>query len=1104
VELGRAYVKDKQRSLHPEWPLSRRLAKAGHSSRSGDLGEVLAAALYRRRLGAHVPFRKLQLKPQGNATVQSSDVLALFPDGPDFAPVTIEVKGRVSPAVPSLLRELRNSAEIVSEDYLREAWVTGVSLMDDHPDHQRHFALSAAYHLAQLQEPDRRQRPHARHAVLVLGSDNVTSDKAVEAFGDRPPISELHVVLVPGMREFRDSVFEVAGRLKFGDLADGVPRLLAAERPTPGVTAPASSEEAARVARATLPRRFATVVETALWYLADWDGLGLARAKDGAAHPDPLVRGLCDILAGAEGRGAATLAGTSLSKFGDAAKRAIRLELGEDTFARQAGECAALIADPEEDQAARYTAAALLHRLPRHPLTMAAAKGADGPTVRYVVDQLTTVGRYALWPSQAAAVEGGLLDSGQPSLAVKMPTSAGKTALIQLVAAQSLDAPGEPTVAVLAPTKALVSQLTRDLRTVLPDGIPVTSSHGGLDYDIAGPQAGDVLSPGTVTVMTPERFDLEWRRAATEEDHPGLDHLRLLIVDEAHLIHQRTRGASLELGIARALRHGVRVVLLSSQFSDLEQIQDWIRGGTVESEWRPTWLDRMVYTRDEDETAGHLCKENGDREHALDLKPTPGSKEPGCPPRRPDETAELAVRQADGGLVVVYSNQRNWIGGLVEAVHARFGPLEPRKPALDELAGSVEASHADVAAYLRDGIGLHHGHLSRAARAAVETAARRRLLRCVVCTSTLLEGIDFPTRSVIAAYPPEKMGRPEIARMRNLAGRAGRGGLFTSGLFTVMTFNQSKADKWLAAFRAKLPAADSALELALRELMNATHRLGKIHAVDKVVDALLLSAFAEGAVADGDLRTVLERELGRTLWFSTTHPSEQERIFRNATVRARHVFGAVSNPQVIKAFYRSGLPLGSCMALRQAIQGQQAAITEAILDPSADHDELLIRLATQVAPTAIDPLQWHELDQGQLAGALRGWLSGRPIADLEESFATLWPKVTGNPLENLLPWVLTGIVDILAALEGRDEVRDQAHRRLGMSRLRYGVPDEALCNLVQGGHDRVRVTQLAQDVKREASAFSIAVTGLQALVEARLAADTHIRQYRASQADAPR
>lgn len=149
------------------------------------------------------------------------------------------------------------------------------------------------------------------------------------------------------------------------------------------------------------------------------------------------------------------------------------------------------------------------------------AKGATGIAVRHVVGQMRQLGRHAFWPSQAEAVRGGLLDPAQRSLAIKMPTSAGKTTLMQLVAADTIDRHTDGVVAVVAPTRALVSQLYRDLRDGLPVDVDVRSSHGGLDYDTDLPSSGGVLDGPGVAVVTPERLDLDWRRAMTDDG--GID-----------------------------------------------------------------------------------------------------------------------------------------------------------------------------------------------------------------------------------------------------------------------------------------------------------------------------------------------------------------------------------------------------------------------------------------------------------------------------------------------------------------------------------------------------------------------------------------------------
>jgi RecG-like helicase len=79
-----------------------------------------------------------------------------------------------------------------------------------------------------------------------------------------------------------------------------------------------------------------------------------------------------------------------------------------------------------------------------------------------------------------------------------------------------------------------------------------------------------------------------------------------------------------------------------------------------------------------------------------------------------------------------------------------------------------------------------------------------------------LEGVDFPTKTVIAAYPPQTRGRAEVGKLRSLAGRAGRGGRFSSATLIVMSDDQTQAAKWMRAFTAELPPTRSALTDARR------------------------------------------------------------------------------------------------------------------------------------------------------------------------------------------------------------------------------------------------------------------------------------------------
>lgn len=1078
--LAAAYVTSKSRWAHPDALVAPRLPAPGSTARKGDFGEIVAATLYSQRLGRHVPFQKLEVKTVRGATLQGPDLLGLTVTGAgESDPVLVEVKTRVTVSPAEVLRDISKNVGRVTEDYLISAWAAGVALMEAHPDDQKAYALSAAHHLARLVDPTGFYPDHAHHAVVVTAKDNLAVSKVNEHWGEDPPVAELHVVVVEDLERTIDDLYEAAGKLSYSDVASGAPHLLGRRAHLPGLSAPVSSSAAAALVAASAGSRTLGLCEAALWHLADWDGMGTARARTIAdVETDPRIRGLARILTGAIGGARGDLRDTELDGFAGAVQAALALEADAAELLARTETVASSLAAPDVAQAVNYIGAAVAHRLPRHPLKLTAAAGSGGHNVRHLVGQMERHGRHALWPSQAAAIAGGLLDRGQPSLAVRMPTSSGKTALIELLVADALDLPGDSTVAVLAPTKALVAQLTRSLRDALPDTESVRSSHGGLDFDTEEPSAIGILAERGVAVMTPERFDLEWRRAVTGDEQASLDKLRLLIVDEAHLIYESSRGARLELGVARALRRGVRVVLVSSQFAAPAELAKWLGGRSIESDWSPAWLRRYVYYRSADAFAGIRQADTGGPEVVLELKPSAKSRGSGCPRSRPAEAAALAEMEHGDGLVVIYTNERARVTKLVGEVRRRFGEWPAADLVLLELADTIKGADPDGAELLRAGIGLHHGDLPRIVRQAVETAARKNLLRCVVCTPTLLEGVDFPTRTVVAAYPPgTRRGAVEIARLRNLAGRAGRGGRYTYGTLVVMAGDEMGGEKWLSAFRAQLPPTRSALTNALEHLRRvagslATLDLGDAQRSVDAIDGLVLAAVAEGAATDGDLRTALEEALGRTLWYATTHPSTRDYTLRVATTRALHVHGVVGDRRWSRAFYRSGLPLPSCIALRDALSSNASRFEHAMDSDAVDPDQWLLWLATAVAPRAKEISRWATLPAAELRDTLGRWLAGEAVEAISSAHPEVWPGLERD-LETRLPWVLTGAIEFAATHVGRDDLRDVAHRRLAIARLRYGVPRVELCNVVRGGHDRVLATQLAAEYQAEPSALRL-------------------------------
>ena len=178
------------------------------------------------------------------------------------------------------------------------------------------------------------------------------------------------------------------------------------------------------------------------------------------------------------------------------------------------------------------------------------------------------------------------------------------------------------------------------------------------------------------------------------------------------------------------------------------------------------------------------------------------------------------------------------------------------------------------------------------------------------------------------------------------------------------------------------------------------------------VDAVILEAIAEGATVDGELRQDLEALLARTLWYQGAHPALRDFVLTRAAQRAERLRGAVPPGPWASAFYRTGLPVRSCLALRDALVGRATELAEHLQDSAGDHDALLLALATRIAPAARELCAWADLDTAVLHNVLKQWMDGASVDQIAAAHPDAW-DVVADRLDSLLPWVLTATVEFL-------------------------------------------------------------------------------------------
>lgn len=427
-----------------------------------------------------------------------------------------------------------------------------------------------------------------------------------------------------------------------------------------------------------------------------------------------------------------------------------------------------------------------------------------GETPRKFARLLTERGRpnpvIELWPSQQEALKKNLLDPYRRAVLVEMPTSAGKTLLAKfsIIQTKALNPNGK--IMYIVPTRALVNQVTMDLRSDFKDFDPKIIVEQAVPAFELNPTEERLLAGETdILVTTPEKLDLLIRKA-----HPITEDIALVIADEAHNISDHNRGARLELllGTLKRERAGARFLLLSPFLPNDNELVHWLGEDQalppIGVDWKPS---RTV--------VGLLQIKGRGNKKAFYFETLPAAKSL-------DITAGNKIRIADEELVDGRpSKQRYTIAGT--KVFIKRGAVlilcRGRGTALNrarQIAQTMERINAHntvvqtvckfieielgpntpLIELLYRGVAYHHSGLSQEARLLIEGLIKKDLVKVICGTTTLAQGVNFPISTVIIeSLVKGTSEKITYSDFWNVAGRAGRALMDTTGIVAFPTTN---------------------------------------------------------------------------------------------------------------------------------------------------------------------------------------------------------------------------------------------------------------------------------------------------------------------------
>ncbi|WP_099495839.1 ligase-associated DNA damage response DEXH box helicase, partial [Stenotrophomonas maltophilia] len=274
----------------------------------------------------------------------------------------------------------------------------------------------------------------------------------------------------------------------------------------------------------------------------------------------------------------------------------------------------------------------------------------------------------------------------------------------------------------VTPLRALASDTARALQTVV-DGL-------GLGWRV-GLRSGDASNrerrqarEGRIDVLvtTPESLAL---LLSYPDTLPRMRRLRCVVVDEWHELLGNKRGVLLQLNLAvlRQAAPASQLWGLSATLGNLDEARDVLLPGQPDAPIVQGVRPRAVSVRS--------------------VLPDPGEHFPWAGHLGLAQLPRVleALMQARSSLL--FTNTR----AQAELWHQALAAVWPEEP---------------------DTLALHHGSLDPALRQQVEDGLRAGALRCVVATSSLDLGVDFPEVEQVL-----QLGSPKgVARLRQRAGRA--------------------------------------------------------------------------------------------------------------------------------------------------------------------------------------------------------------------------------------------------------------------------------------------------------------------------------------------
>ena len=616
-----------------------------------------------------------------------------------------------------------------------------------------------------------------------------------------------------------------------------------------------------------------------------------------------------------------------------------------------------------------------------------------------------------LYPQRAAVLERGLLDPASRAAVVSMPMSSGKTLMAELKIVQAVREAPLSWVAYVAPTRALVNQAASRLRRDLKDlKITVEKMSGALDLDEFEQNMIGSNRRFNVLVLTPEKMSMMIRRCGDLRES-----LSLAVIDEAHNLSEDQRGLRLEMLLATLKSDPSTSLLLLTPFiPNVEQVARWLdpeaaktidldmtwrSGDSVVGLYYPTGSKKSVYTNFLPllyaPSAGTASRKIENRELKIcdvELSDYTMSKIKGT---KYVLTSIVAHQLAARGNVLVLAptvpdtwKMAKELGRLMPERHE----LDERLSLVKKFIGAELGRDFPLVGYLDRGVGVHNAGMPEEVRQLVEWLMEENLIKVLVSTTTLAQGVDFPVSSVLISSLSKAATGMRPHEFWNIAGRTGRVGQNGAGFVGIAASGQNTPDALRAARFVKKQVGDTVSKM--KKLAEEIAKGADLHTLaSDPVWSSFVQYISHMYTQSNDLRDFASRiefHLRNTYGYQHLEPNSQQ-----ALTRAVDEYGKLLDGK--KAFSRlsnmTGFSPETAEAVSESVESmkmQGSDWTVSGMFGNSSRLEALVRTMTEKMPEIGEisevKASQRTLSPLDLSMIIRDWVSGKPITHISEKY----------------------------------------------------------------------------------------------------------------------